>query len=43
MIRELWPHLADGYDLPQCEDVWEVSRLGIDRDLDPRRAGAYPG
>ena len=35
MIRELWPHLAGGHDLPVCEDVWEVSRVGIDRTLDP--------
>jgi N-acyl-L-homoserine lactone synthetase len=33
MIRELWPHLAPEYDLPARMDVWEVSRLGIDRVL----------
>lgn len=35
MMRELWPDLAGGHDLPVREDVWEVSRLGIDRTLDP--------
>lgn len=34
MIRQLWPELAADYVLPSSDDVWEITRLGIDRDLD---------
>lgn len=35
MIKELWPHLVSGHALPCRPDVWEVTRLGIDRSLSP--------
>lgn len=35
MIRELWPELVESQELPVRDDVWEVSRVGIDRNLDP--------
>lgn len=34
MIRELWPELVSSAELPCRSDTWEVTRLGIDRDLD---------
>ncbi len=39
MIKELWPHLIEGGALPSRPDVWELSRMGVDRDLpaDQRR------
>ncbi|MBL8659027.1 MAG: hypothetical protein JNM75_04645 [Rhodospirillales bacterium] len=35
MIRELWPQLICGHALPSRADVWEVTRLGVDRTLLP--------
>lgn len=35
MIKELWPHLVDGDELPSRPDIWEVTRLGVDRSLAP--------
>jgi N-acyl-L-homoserine lactone synthetase len=35
MIKELWPHLISGHDLPSTPQVWEVTRLGVDRSLLP--------
>lgn len=37
MIQQLWPDLVPATELPSRDDVWEVTRLGIDRDLDRRR------
>ena len=34
MIRELWPDMVADGPLPSCDDVWEITRFGIDRDLD---------
>lgn len=33
MIQQLWPELVSGGDMPSSDDVWEVTRFGIDRDL----------
>lgn len=35
MIKELWPELIYGQELPSRPDVWEVTRLGVDRSLAP--------
>lgn len=35
MIKELWPELIYGRELPSRPDVWEVTRLGVDRALAP--------
>lgn len=35
MIKELWPELIYGRELPCRPDVWEVTRLGVDRGLAP--------
>jgi N-acyl-L-homoserine lactone synthetase len=35
MIKELWPQLVDGGELPSQPDIWEVTRLGVDRSLPP--------
>lgn len=34
MIQQLWPELAADFVLPSSDDVWEITRLGIDRNLD---------
>ena len=33
MIKELWPNLVENTELPARPDVWELSRMGVDRDL----------
>lgn len=35
MIKELWPQLISGHALPSSPDVWEVTRMGVDRSLLP--------
>ncbi len=35
MIQQLWPELVERGDIPARSDVWEVTRFGIDRALDP--------
>lgn len=35
IIQELWPELIADGEMPSRDDVWEVSRLGVDRDLEP--------
>jgi acyl homoserine lactone synthase len=34
MVKEIWPHMVDS--LPSSPSVWEATRIGVDRDLDPR-------
>lgn len=34
MIQVLWPELIDG-PLPRTPTIWEATRFGCDRDLDP--------
>jgi N-acyl-L-homoserine lactone synthetase len=34
MIQQLWPELVESGDIPCRDDVWEVTRFGIDRDLE---------
>jgi N-acyl-L-homoserine lactone synthetase len=42
MIQQLWPELITNRSLPTSESVWEVTRFGIDRDIDaPTRARAF--
>lgn len=42
MIQQLWPELAGEHALPASDNVWEVTRFGVDRDLDAAtRARAY--
>lgn len=36
MLKTLWPDLVEG-DPPQSGVIWEASRFGCDRDLDPRQ------
>ena len=43
MIQQLWPELKGRGELPASDDVWEISRLGIDRDLAPARRGRIFG
>lgn len=42
MIQQLWPDLVASGEMPSGDDIWEVTRLGIDRDM-PReqRARAF--
>ncbi|MGF1640392.1 MAG: acyl-homoserine-lactone synthase [Rhodospirillales bacterium] len=34
MIEKLWPQLIADGKLPSRDDVWELTRFGVDRDLD---------
>jgi N-acyl-L-homoserine lactone synthetase len=43
MIQQLWPEMVRNRELPTREDVWEVSRFGIDRDLDRERRACVFG
>lgn len=37
MIEELWPDkIVDGYELPHSDQVWEVTRFGVDNSVSPR-------
>ena len=33
MIKDIWPHVVENMELPSSEDVWEATRLCIDKDL----------
>jgi acyl homoserine lactone synthase len=37
MIQQLWPGSITDGELPSRDDVWEITRFGIDRDLDRER------
>jgi acyl homoserine lactone synthase len=37
MIQQLWPELVREGDMPSRDDIWEVTRFGIDRELDRGR------
>ena len=43
MIQQLWPELVRNGEMPCGDDVWEVTRFGIDRDLDSERRGRVFG
>ncbi len=43
MIQQLWPELVRSGEMPSGDDVWEVTRFGIDRDLDSERRGRVFG
>ena len=36
-IQRLWPELVRNGDMPSSDDIWEVTRFGIDRDLGRER------
>lgn len=36
MLKELWPDMVTSAPLPSSPRVWEATRIGVDRDLDPR-------
>ncbi len=36
MVKELWPDLVDGRELPSRPDVWELTRVGVRTGLDAR-------
>jgi acyl homoserine lactone synthase len=36
MLQTYWPHLAGAHLLPSSRNVWEVTRLCVDRDFDPK-------
>jgi acyl homoserine lactone synthase len=33
MLQKYWPHLAGEHPLPNSEDIWEVTRLCVDREF----------
>jgi acyl homoserine lactone synthase len=37
MIQHLWPELVRNGDMPSSDDIWEITRFGIDRDLGRER------
>lgn len=41
MIKTLWSHVVPGVVLPEAEDVWEITRFGVDRRLGPRRLTVF--
>ncbi len=43
MIEQLWPELAADHVLPSSDDVWEITRFGIDRNLDLGHRGRVFG
>jgi acyl homoserine lactone synthase len=36
MVQSYWPGLMSGFELPRSRHVWEVTRLCVDRNFDPR-------
>jgi len=34
MIKDLWPHTVKYIDLPRSPDIWEITRLFVDKTLD---------
>ena len=34
MLKEIWPHMVTREPLPSSREVWESTRIGVDRDLD---------
>ena len=43
MIQQLWPELVRNGDMPSSDDIWEVTRFGIDRDLGRKRRARVCG
>jgi acyl homoserine lactone synthase len=37
MLEEVWPHMVQDIGLPKSDRVWEGTRFGVDRDLDPKQ------
>jgi acyl homoserine lactone synthase len=35
MVKELWPQLVESGEFPCRPNVWEITRFGVDRDLQP--------
>jgi N-acyl-L-homoserine lactone synthetase len=43
MLKRYWPELVEGSELPQTPDVWEITRVCIDKSVAPsRRATILP-
>jgi len=43
MLKSYWPFLCQTRELPSCSDVWEVTRVCVDRNFDPyRRKQIFP-
>lgn len=36
MLETYWPYLCQSRDLPKREDVWEMTRVCVDRDFSPK-------
>lgn len=39
MLKDLWPELLGGEDIPSDPTVWEATRFGVDRSLSLRERG----
>jgi N-acyl-L-homoserine lactone synthetase len=35
MLESYWPHLCQTRELPKCRDVWEMTRVCVDREFQP--------
>lgn len=35
MVKELWPQLVESGELPSRPSTWEITRFGVDRELEP--------
>lgn len=36
MLESYWPFLCKTRQLPKCEDVWEITRVCVDKECEPR-------
>lgn len=43
MIKQLWPDLVQGHDLPSAPEVWEATRFGVEPNLSPTERNRVTG
>lgn len=43
MIKQLWPDLVNGHDLPSSSEVWEATRFGVEPNLSPAERNRVTG
>jgi len=37
MLKSYWPELVEGGELPQSKDLWEITRVCVDKNVEPTR------
>lgn len=35
MLQKYWPHLVETGEIPVAEDIWEITRVCVDKSFDP--------